>query len=92
MNTQAHEFQSIATDLSDAQVEIYERLDQGDLLKLIFGTHMSYEMEAELVRLGWRKCINTNPDFIWTPEWIEKLKSTHLLAPFYVYLKRATRQ
>jgi len=96
MNVSKHvrEFQEIAQDQSDAQVELYDKLDATDLIKLIAGTHLPINLEQEFEGLGWREfCGNQhNEAWRWKTDWIERLKATQTLSPFYVFLKRLTHQ
>lgn len=87
------DFQEIAQDQNNKDVEVYELLDQSDLIKLIAGTSLSLQLESEFIQLGWREQTRGgqgSEEFKWKRAWIERLESTQLLAPFYVYLKRIT--
>lgn len=87
------DFHEIAQDQNNKDVEVYELLDQSDLIKLITATSLTLQLESDFIKIGWREQIRGGQgteEFGWTRAWVEKLKSTQLLAPFYVYLKRIT--
>jgi hypothetical protein len=87
------DFQEIAQDHNNKDVEVYGLLDQSDLIKLIAGTSLSLQLESDFIKLGWREQTrggHGSEEFKWTKSWIETLISTQLLVPFYVYLKRIT--
>jgi hypothetical protein len=82
-----HDFNEIAQDVNDAQVELYAQLDASDLIKLIIATtQFNNEAEEKMVTLGWREVRYT-----WKKEWLAKLRDAQLLPAFYVYIKRFTR-
>jgi hypothetical protein len=87
------DLQEIAQDQNNKDVEVYELLDQSDLIKLIAGTNLTLQLESDFIQLGWREQVRGGQhteEFKWKRQWIETLKSTQRLAPFYVYLKRIT--
>lgn len=86
------DFQEIAHDQNNQDVALYEQLDQTDQIKLISATANLIPMSAwsDFIQLGWIEVQGQGDRVCWKSSWIEKLKATQLLAPFYVYLKRLT--
>jgi hypothetical protein len=91
MNIHLEQFNEIATDQNDAQVELYQQLDNNDLVKLIAGTNIPFEFISDFMRLDWYEQIpGGQENFRPKSAWLSKMKDAQLLAPFYVYLKRLT--
>lgn len=90
MSKLLQDFQGIAQDTGDDRVELYSKLDNSDLIKLIIATPPHLEHAEEFVKNGWCSFYGGDGHTQYKKEFLARIRDSGLLPPFYVFVKQLT--